>query len=147
MRKLITVVGIISLVLVITHTALAVSPDIRANNSDVPITLETGDDLSITVALDSGGSTGTPADWWILASTPVGLIYFGPSGWALAVSLSDIVAFQFPLVDFSPVEILKISAASLPSGTYTLYFAIETTVNGVIDYVGLAFDSVTVVIP
>ena len=123
-------------------------PDIKANGSDRSVTPIV--DLSITVALDSGGSSGTPADWWILASTPYGLIYFSPSGWAFAASLLDIVPLQFPLVDFPSVEVLKIPAAVLPSilpGPYTFYFAIETTVNGVIDSVGLAFDSVTVVIP
>jgi N-acetylneuraminic acid mutarotase len=121
-------------------------PDIKANSSDGPVTPI--DDLSITVALDSGGSTGTPADWWILASTPFGWLYFSTSGWALADTPLDIpVAIQIPLVDFSSVEILKFPVASFPSGTYTFYFAIETTVNGVLDSVGLAFDSVTVVIP
>ncbi len=77
-----------------------------------------------------------------------GWIYFSTSGWALADSPLDIlVALQISLVDFSSVEILKISAASLPSGAYTFYFAIDTAVNGVLDSVGLVFDFVTVVIP
>ena len=124
------------------------TPDIKANGSDGPVTPI--DDLSITVALDSGGSTGTPADWWILASTPFGWIYLSTSvpSWTLADTPLDIpVAIQIPLVSFSAIEIFNFSAASLPSGPYTFYFAIDTAVNGVIDSVGLAFDSVTVVIP
>ena len=125
---------------------IAPTPDIQANGSDGPVTPI--DDLSITVALDSGSSSGTPADWWILANTPFGWIYLSTSGWALAASPFDaLVALQIPLVSFSSTEILKISVASIPSGTYTFYFAIDTTVNGVLDSVGLAFDSVTVVIP
>ncbi len=61
-----------------------------------------------------------------------------------------LVTLQIPLVDFPSVEILKIPAAnfpSLPSGTYTFYFVIDMTVNGVLDSVGLAVDFVTVVIP
>ncbi len=128
---------------------IIITPDIKANGSDVPITLGPDDKLSITVALDSGGNSGTPADWWILASTPPsGFIYLTTSGWAFAASFSDIVVtLQIPLVDFPSVEILKIPAASLPSGTYTFYFAIDKTVDGVLNSVWLAFDSVTVVKP
>ncbi len=48
------------------------SPDIRANGSDGPVTITGGEVLSITITLDAVGRIQDDADWWPLASTPMG---------------------------------------------------------------------------
>ena len=47
-------------------------PDIKANNSDGPVDLNNGEDLSITIDLDPGDYADVQADWWCVADTPFG---------------------------------------------------------------------------
>ncbi|MDZ7698242.1 MAG: hypothetical protein U5R49_15415 [Deltaproteobacteria bacterium] len=47
-----------------------VTPDIRANGEDGPITVSRDTAVSITVALDPGRLSGTMMDWWVAADTP-----------------------------------------------------------------------------
>ena len=111
MRKLITVVGIIILVLPITHTALAISPDIKANGSDGPVTILESQTLKVAVSLDPGDFTGVDVDWWVAADTPHGWFYFdaGTFGWVFAGSSpGDLrVTHQGPLFDLGPFEVFE----------------------------------------
>ncbi|MFQ6609033.1 MAG: hypothetical protein ACE5EE_10960, partial [Fidelibacterota bacterium] len=136
------------MVLSITATALAVTPDIKANNSDGPVTPI--DNLSVTVALDPGSRSGENADWWVAADTPFGWFYFNVStlGWDFAgASHTDlVVTHQGPLFNLTTFEILNIPVSALLSipGTYTVYFAIDTVMNGILDLDRLFFDFVVV---
>ena len=116
------------------------SPDIKGNGSDGPIIIGTNDMLSINITLDSGGSSGEDADWWILAETPLGWYYYDPKGGSWLPGLS--FAYQGPLFDLSPVEILNITG--LPPGTYTFYFGVDMNMNGSLDLGQLSYDSVGV---
>lgn len=40
-------------------------PDIKVNDLDGPLTITTGDDVTVKVVLDPGDLDGTGADWWI----------------------------------------------------------------------------------
>ncbi len=123
--------------------------DITANDSDVPITLGSTDTLSVKVSLAAGGSSGTPADWWVAADTPFGWFYYNLSTssfvFAGASPFDILVTFQGPLFNLSPpFEVLNMP---IPSGTYTFYFAVDWIVNGVLDLGSMDFDSVKVVVP
>ncbi len=146
MRKLITAVGIISLVLVITHTALAITPDIKANGSDMPIDIQQPDSLSVIVSLDPESSPGMDCDWWVAASTPFGWYYFDAStmSWDYAGSSHTALSptYKGPLIDLSTFEVLNMP--DLPAGTYTFYFAVDTNMNSVLGFNELFFDSVVV---
>ncbi len=135
------------MVLSITATALAVTLDIKANNSDGPVTPI--DNLSVTVALDPGSLSGENADWWVAANTPLGWFYFDVSnlGWVFAgASHTDlVVTHQGPLFNLATFGILNIPVSGLPSGTYTLYFAVDMNMNGLLDFDKLFFDSVVVI--
>lgn len=130
-------------------------PDIKANGTDGTVT-PTGN-LSITVALDSGGGSDN-ADWWVAADTPYGWFYYvpvnpvlnNPANWIFAGDFTNVrFTLQTSLFSFSSVELLNISAGVLLPGTYTFYFAVDTNMNGLLDLgVGeLFFDFVQVVIP
>ncbi|MEJ2684335.1 MAG: hypothetical protein P8Z71_08065 [Candidatus Sulfobium sp.] len=119
-----------------------ISPDIKANSSEGPITLREGETLSVTLSLDAGDGAGTYADWWVIADTPVGLYYFAPPGLWYSASAGFRPAFQGPLFNLAPVEVLNL--AGLPAGPYLFYFGVDTNVNGYIDYGHLYFDYVSV---
>lgn len=49
------------------------APDIKANESDGPITVSSDDSVSITICLDPGNKVGQDADWWVATDTPFAL--------------------------------------------------------------------------
>jgi len=113
----------------VTYTSASIDPipDVKANGSDGPVTMSSGTNLSITVALDARGEK-TEADWWIAAQTPSGWYYLDiGGGWKPGLAVSR----QAPLSDFGPVMVL--STSGLPPGAYVFYFAIDRTVNGLLD--------------
>ncbi len=124
--------------------AASAAPDIKVNGVDELTTLTTTSTLTATIQMDAGEQTGEQADWWIVAETPMGWYYYGyPDGWYLGGNgIEDLKpAYQgslFKLTD--PLEVLRISA--LPVGDYVFYFAVDTTVNGVVDEGGLSYDLV-----
>ena len=128
-----------------TDAALSISPDIKANGLDGPVSQKPADNLSATVSLDPGGSS-VNSDWWVAAETPLGWFYFDVSimKWLNAGDSPTDLSFthQGPLFDLSTFEVLNMPG--LPVGTYTLYFAVDTNMNGSLDFDQLFFDSVVV---
>ncbi len=120
-------------------------PDIKANGSDGPIDINTGDNLSVTLELDSGGQTGSDADWWVAESTPDGWYYYSlTTSWTFAGSSYTGLSptYQGALFDLGSYSVLNTSGLS--EGTHTFYFAIDTNMNGTLDLDQIYFDSVEV---
>ncbi|MBI5593447.1 MAG: hypothetical protein HY881_23580 [Deltaproteobacteria bacterium] len=112
-------------------------PDIKANGQDGPITVSSITPVSITIGLEAGLQTGTFADWWFVASTPLGWYsWVFPTGWTSGIT----TAIQLPLFGFSGLEMFK---SSLPVGDYVFYFGVDTTPDNVLNS-PLAYDSVEV---
>ncbi len=114
---------------------------IKANGNTGVVTNSPSASLVVTIEIYAGDYTDMPADWWILAET-AGTWYtyniaagFGP-GFG--------VSYQGGLQSLSAYEVLRMS--SLPVGTYTFYFGIDTVVNGQLDVGALVYQSVTVVV-
>jgi len=114
-------------------------PDIKANGSDEPITLNQSDTLTLTVALDNNGQTDK-ADWWLAADTPFGLYFYTFSGW---VPYTE-PAYQHPLFYLPTYEVFSTPVSGLPAGTYTLYFGVDTVMDGDITWDSLYYDTVEV---
>lgn len=117
------------------------NPDIKANGSDDPIYLNSGETLSITIELDPGIYTGYQADWWAVADTPFGWYFYNgiTKKWLPRFKVS----YQGPLIEVSPqLEVLNIS--DLPAGSYTFYFGVDLDRNGNLDKAYFYYDSVDV---
>ncbi len=142
------------------------SPDITANSSDGPITISPSSPLSIAVSLDPGSSVGKPADWWVAAETPFGLYWYTTDqGWVR--SDAPVRGYAGPLINLPPTTILSVNASApsapsgsplkaqslalprsasgtgIPTGAYTFYFAVDTTLDGILNEPRY-LDSVTV---
>ena len=94
----------LSFAFMISDMAIAVSPDIKANNSDGPVNITQNDNLSVTVELESEGNYAT-ADWWVLADTPFDWCYYnlGASSWIPGFY----VTYQGALFDVTTVEVFE----------------------------------------
>jgi hypothetical protein len=117
-------------------------PDIRANDSDEPISISQSDDLVVNVTLEPGSKAGNNADWWCLAATPFGWYYYDRINdiWLPG----QICTYEGPLVVLTPYEVLNTSG--LPIGTYVFYFGVDMNMNCVIDLGVAYYDSIEVTI-
>jgi hypothetical protein len=116
------------------------APDIKANDSDGPITLSQNNPLSITVKFDPGSHSGENADWWVVAMTPFGWYHYDVPGDSWKPGL--VVTHRGPLFDLSTMEVLNHSG--LPIGSYTFYFGVDMNMNGSVDMEKAHYDSVGV---
>jgi len=114
-------------------------PDIRVNSSDGPITLNQSDTMTVSVVLDNNGRVNN-ADWWLAADTPLGLYFFTFDGW----TTNWLPAYQGPLFYLDLFEVLNMPVLGLPAGTYTLYFGIDTVMDGNVTWDSAYYDSVVV---
>lgn len=121
---------------------LLIAPDIKANGSDGPVNINSTNNLSVTVSLDPGNSYGVDADWWLVTDTSFGWYYYSNVGglWSWLPGFS--VTYQGPSANLASTEALNIS--NLSSGTYTFYFAVDTSMNSLVDASQLHYDSVVV---
>jgi hypothetical protein len=113
--------------------------DIKANGSDTPVTLFSGQALSITLDLDNHGRNDT-ADWWVAANTPIGLYFYTLSGWTTTMQ----PAYQGPLFRLPSFQILNMPASVLPAGTYTFFFGVDTVMDGTVTMGNAYYDFVQV---
>jgi hypothetical protein len=121
------------------------TPDIKANGSDGPVTVSSGNPFTLTGQLNSGDMSGQNADWWVgvnIASSPPDDWYHYDLflGWMPGI----IPTYQGPLFELNPYDVSGMSG--LPIGTYTFYFAVDTVMNGSIDMGQIYYDSVDVTI-
>jgi hypothetical protein len=123
-------------------------PDIKANNSDGPLFITIGETVSIEVALDAGDYSDVSADYWVLAMAPTGEWYYfeyPALQWHYAGDLENVsTCYQGALSDLAPLNIYDLDTSSLPEGQYIFYFAVDTIMNGSIDYSDVYYDWATV---
>lgn len=123
-------------------TCSTVAIDVKANNSDGPVTITQSDTLSVTVSLDPDVQTGVDADWWLVATASFGVFHYDLASASWIPGLTP--SFQGPLFNQPSFEVLNM--AGLPAADYTFYFGFDTEMNGSLEMNELLFDSVEVTI-
>ena len=121
------------------NTAFPQNPicDIKINGSDKPVTLHQSDTLTITIVLDNNEQTDN-ADWWLAAETPFGLYFFTFEGWTTEWK----PGYQGPLFHLDSYEVLNTPLSGLPAGTYTIYFGVDTVMDGNVTWNSLYYKEV-----
>jgi len=116
-----------------------IAPDIKANNQSDFINITPADKLLLTIGLSDGDFRGGNADWWLLANTPFGWYHYQAEdgAWAFGAEYGH----QGPLFDFVGFNVLD---APLPAGVYTIYFGVDTVMDGSLDLDQAHYDTVKV---
>lgn len=120
-------------------------PQISANGTREDVSLNSGDILKITVALDADNHSGALVDWWIVAHAGSEWYYLNNTGqWAQFISNCQ-PAYQGGLFNLPATEVL--SKTDLPVGSYTFWFAIDYPMDGILNLGGyILIDSVNVIV-
>ena len=97
----------------------------------------------LIISLTPGVNAGRDADWWLVALAPsmhwFSFIY--PNTWVdIGTDLSNArPTYQGPLFDIPSLALFDITG--IPSGTYAIYFGVDTNANGVLDFDQLYYSS------
>lgn len=94
--------------------------------------------LKLTASLNNNGRMDN-ADWWFAAVTPLGVVFLTPTGWTTSIA----PVYQGPLFNLPPTE-LDLDLSLLPLGTYTVYFAVDTDMDGAITPDQIYWDSIQI---
>lgn len=117
-------------------------PDIMANGSDGPVTINFGESIKIYLSLIGGNELGSNADWWVLADTPFSWYFYSLPFFSFKPGLN--VTFKGPVFDLVPFEVLDTS--TLPAGNYNFYFGVDMIMNGSLDLGSMYYDSINVTV-
>ena len=105
-------------------------PDIKANGSDLPITVSSSDPVSIDISLDPGDEIGLNAEWWIVVQWQVegkfwySYSYVYPDGWFPWINRCIVT----PLMNLGSTNLLT---TTLPPNDYEFFFVLDDKVDGV----------------
>ncbi len=106
-------------------------PDIKVNGQDGPVTVSSGDSLSVTVGLTAGSRIGQAADWWVSASAsaPTGLYGWFSYVYAMGGWMDGLLpCIQMDLINLSSA--VEVFSDKLPVGEYNFYFAVDSNADG-----------------
>ena len=103
----------------------APEPDIKADNSDSPLSVVYGNAFSLSVNLQGHGSLGQTAEYWLVAETPFGFFsWVLPTGWQAGIHRVDVL----PVMDLP--DTLLPPPLIIPPGDYTFRFSIDLEEDG-----------------
>jgi hypothetical protein len=108
------------------------TPTIFANQITDSLTLTQNDTVTLTVSLNPGTYMGNQVDYWVRAITPMGTFWLNDR---LGFIQSDqpIRAHGGELIAINHFPILNTSASALPAGTYTVTFAVDDNLDGIVN--------------
>lgn len=128
----------------VVDNTVAITPTIKANTAQGTLTISSADELTVTANLNPGNNVGTNADWWVAAETAAGFYHWSSNStpWLWQPTLA--ATYQGPVGAVR--ETVIFNASTLTPGTYTLYFGLDTVMDGLVTYDHLIFDSVEVTV-
>lgn len=113
--------------------------NITANGLDTPINVGTNTNVDVKLNLATGGLTNLEADWWVIYQLGSTLYFLNPS---MQWTTNEVPVMQTGIFDFADYTLFS---GSLPAGSYTYYFGVDTHMNGVLDIQNaLFYDSIVI---
>ena len=116
-------------------------PDVKANNSDGPLSITQSDTLQIKVSLECYGLTDN-ADFWLAYKGPMGWYHFDYSTKQWISGLD--VTFQGVLFDQGAKKVFQ--SKVMAPGNYTFYFGVDMNMDGKVTKSSLYKDEVQVTV-
>ncbi len=114
-----------------TYQGIDPVPDLKANGSDVPVTVTAGNLVSVDGGMIPSIYFGDNADWWVWADSIFGSYWYTlSSGWV--PSVTPVITYAGPLVPLATRNIF--SSSTLPVGAYAVHFDLDMNMNGVMDF-------------
>ncbi len=149
MKKTLCILSIVFFARMLCASAYAaVEPVITANGMSGTVNIAADSAVTVRVQLLPGDKAGRDADWWLVAYA-YGRWYF----YQIGTGLSDIgnsldiaklrPVYQGKLFTLPSSVILQIP--QVPAGTYSLYFGVDTNMNGKLDTDSLVFRELNVI--
>jgi hypothetical protein len=122
------------------NSAIPPVPTVKVNGLEGSAYIKRGSQVILTVDLDPKSYINENGDWWILMEYKNRWHYYGAQSgkWRRGSRLYQ----QGPLVSSESIEVLNTS--NLRRGEYTLYFGVDTQMNGLHDLNNYYVDSITV---
>lgn len=117
-------------------------PDIKANGSDGLVSIGSNDSLVVSVSLNDGNYSNQDADWWVVENGPDGWQYYDVLGGSWSFLPGTLITYQGPLFSFGSMDVL--SCSGMTPGTYTFYFGIDMSMDGLLSFDYLYYDEVSV---
>lgn len=93
--------------------------------------------LKISLSMLAGAMAGKSGDWWIVTGTAGSLYYLDISTVTWRSGLMP--SYTGPLVDF---PYIGLPLASMPSGSYDIFFIYDSVPNGTLDIDSLVYDKI-----
>ena len=113
--------------------------EIKVNGLDGPVTLSPQDSLAISIKLNNKNSHDN-ADWWLVAVTGSEVYFYTFMGWAKTPQ----PVYRGPLFFLDWFDVLNMPVRDLPAGLYTIYFGIDSIMDGNLNIEHAQYDSVQV---
>ncbi|MFC1454097.1 zinc-dependent metalloprotease family protein [Verrucomicrobiota bacterium] len=111
-------------------------PLIKANGSSGAVIVNNSETVSISVEIDPGQYNGTNADWWVVAFTRSGQWYYLNSSMEWTEFNGDLAlcqpVYQGELFNLPSTTVLN--RFILSRGTYDFWFAVDYSMDGVLNY-------------
>lgn len=115
-------------------------PVIKVNGATGVVDIKRGEDIKVGIELDPGSLNGKDADWWLLMNYRDRWYSYDES--SVRWSKGDTVYRQGQLTEIAETEVFH-SSKSLQD-SYTIYFGVDTTMNGILDMGEFYYDSIVV---
>jgi hypothetical protein len=135
----------------IATIAVTITPPavhVTANGSHAPLTVHAGNPLQIAIAFDTHGAGAlNPAELYIGAVTPFGVLWLGPTGFGQApvrlyagwlgptgFGQVPVRLYAGPLPSLGPVPLINIpNVSGMPIGAYYWFMVVDADANGALN--------------
>lgn len=122
-------------------TAAPIRPAVRVDGFRHQVASDQAALRRLSVSLDPGDQVGQPAEYWVVAQAG-GQLYSLNSQLQWTPGLTPYYAGPLAQVSYLPLP-HTVLPAEIPQGSYTLYFGVDTRVNGSLDLDALSYDQLS----
>lgn len=111
----------------------APEPTIKVNGEYGPVTVASGENVSVTVEFDAGSRIGQLADWWVFGYMPDAAYEVDWRSYVFGVGWMDEINRCAQAHLFNIASPFQVMSEALPAGDYIFYFGVDSNADGMPD--------------